>query len=84
MAQACGEAYIPGPAFIPGEHFDPFDPEDREIISDVMTRHKMEEDRRIMRENDALRRENDRLRKIIDPDYDPDDAYEAELRADWD
>jgi hypothetical protein len=86
MAQACGDAPIPGPAFIPGVDFDPFDPEDREIIADVMARHRMEEDRRVERENGYLRAENARLRRQLglEDEEGGDGGMTAAELADWD
>lgn len=85
MAQIAGDAPIPAPAFIPGVDFDPTDPEEREIIADVMARHRMEEDRRVERENGYLRAENARLRRQLGlEDEGGDGGMTLDELRDWD
>lgn len=63
MAQACGEAPMPGLSFVPGEDFDPSDPDDVEAVGLAMDRERADE-------LTNLRAENARLRAALRKDDD--------------
>ena len=55
MAQACGEAPVPAAVWVPGVDFDPYDPDEMEVMRDVWEGERMSRIAELEIENDALR-----------------------------